>query len=173
MVPTVSQLRDELADREAIRDCLYRYSRGTDRIDAELLRSVYWPGALDHHTGFDGTAEGFIEWAIPRLAAFDGAVHMMGNSLIRIEGNTAKVETYFWSGAVAGEPAQRVVVSGRYVDRFEKRNDEWRIAERWVVHDYFEQGPSLGDWRTGPFGMAGLLRGGVHGNDHSQTWLGL
>ena len=30
---TVSQLRDEMADREAIRDCMYRYSRGIDRMD--------------------------------------------------------------------------------------------------------------------------------------------
>src|SRR5580692_5001461 len=60
MIRTVSQIKDELADREAIKDCLYRYSRGIDRCDMELLRSAYWPGAMDTHTGFKGTIEEFI-----------------------------------------------------------------------------------------------------------------
>src|SRR5579862_3908887 len=55
MIRTVAQIKDELADREAIRDCLYRYCRGVDRCDMELLRSAYWPGAMDTHTGFKGT----------------------------------------------------------------------------------------------------------------------
>ena len=63
MIKTVSQIRDELADREAIRDCMYRYSRGIDRCDVELLRSAYWPDATDNHTGFVGTREEFIAWA--------------------------------------------------------------------------------------------------------------
>ena len=41
MITTVSQFKSELADRETNRDCLYRYSRGVDRYDEELLRSVY------------------------------------------------------------------------------------------------------------------------------------
>ena len=28
---TVSQVQAEMADREAIRDCIYRYARGVDR----------------------------------------------------------------------------------------------------------------------------------------------
>ena len=35
---TVSQFRDELADREAIRHCLLRYARGVDRIDEDCRR---------------------------------------------------------------------------------------------------------------------------------------
>jgi hypothetical protein len=32
-----------------------------------------------------------------------------------------------------------LVVAGRYVDRFEKRNDEWRIAQRSIIVDWFRQ----------------------------------
>ena len=171
---TVTRIREEMADREAIRDCMARYCRGIDRMDAELLRSAYWPGAMDYHTGFTGTVEEFIEWAMPRLAAMEQSVHMTGNCLIRIEGNVAKVETYLWSvSVVPGDNPRRVNTSGRYVDRFEKREDEWRIAERWVVHDWFEEAPNTGDWSVGPFGMAGLLRGANMPDDQSRTWLGL
>jgi hypothetical protein len=172
MVPKVSQILQEMADREAIRDCLARYCRGTDRMDAALLRSVYWPGAMDHHTGFSGTAEAFIEWALPRLSAMEQNMHMIGNVLIRIDGATAKVESYLWSVSVLpGENPRQVMVCGRYLDRFEKRDDEWRIAERLVVHDWFEEKPATGDWGVGPFGMSGLLRGETGPEDPSRTWL--
>ena len=174
MVIKVTQFRDELADREAIRDCLYRYCRGIDRMDAESLASAYWPGALDHHTGFDGSVEDFISWALPRLAAMEQGMHMIGNILIRIEGETAKVESYLWSVSVLpGESPRRVVTCGRYNDRFEKHDDEWRIAERWVVHDWYEEVANSGDWDVGPFGMSGLLRGAVKPLDQSYGWLGL
>lgn len=174
MIRTVSQISEEMADREAIRDCMYRYSRGIDRSDPEMLRSAYWPGAMDYHSGFAGTVEEFIEWAMPRLAEMTDAVHMIGNILIRLDGDTAKVESYFWSVSInPGEERRQVMVSGRYLDRFEKRSDEWRIAERWVVHDWFEEGPVNRDWSVGPFGMSGLERGAYFPHDKSCTWLGL
>lgn len=160
MVPKVSTFAAELADREAIRDCLYRYCRGIDRSDPELVRSAYWPGAMDYHTGFTGTVEDFIAWAMPRLAAMEQAMHMVGNILIRIDGAVASVESYLWSVSVLpGETPQQVQAAGRYADRFEKRDDEWRIAERVVVHDWFNQNGDVGNWDLGPFGMPGLLRG--------------
>lgn len=30
-------------------------------------------------------------------------------------------------------------MAGRYLDRFEKRGDEWRIAARTVVYDWLEE----------------------------------
>jgi hypothetical protein len=171
---TVSQYASEMADREVIRDCLYRYSRGVDRQDVEMLRSAYWPGAIDHHTGFTGTVEEFIEWALPRLAAMEQNMHMIGNVFIRIEGSTARVESYLWSVSVLpGDDPRQVLVCGRYLDRFEKRQDEWRIAERFVVHDWFNEGPAEHDWHVGPFGIADLPRGGNAPDDRSYGWLGL
>jgi hypothetical protein len=174
MTRTVTQIRDEMADREAIRDCLMRYCRGIDRMDAEVLRSAYWPGAMDYHTGFTGTVEEFIEWAMPRLAAMEQNMHLVGNVLIRIDGDTAKVESYLWSVSVLpGDNPRQVMVVGRYLDKFEKRDDAWRIAERLVVHDWFQEAPAENDWSIGPFGMAGLLRGSAVPQDASAEWLGM
>ncbi|MDG2002200.1 MAG: nuclear transport factor 2 family protein [Novosphingobium sp.] len=174
MTVTVSQISGELADRETIKDCLFRYSRGIDRADEELLASVYWPGAMDYHTGFAGTAEEFIAWSMPRLAALEDKVHMLGNIFIRLNRDTAKAETYFWSVSVApGDEPRQILACGRYLDKFEKRADEWRIAERFVVHDWFNENTDVGDWSVGPFGMAGLERGTQLAQDKSGTWLGL
>ena len=174
MTRTVTQIGAEMADREAIRDCMYRYSRGIDRSDPDMLRSAYWPGAMDYHSGFAGTVEEFVEWSMPRLAEMKDAVHMIGNILIRLDGDTAKVESYFWSVSIVPcDGPRQVMVCGRYLDKFEKREDEWRIAERLVVHDWFEEKPAIRDWSVGPFGMSGLERGAYVPDDKSCDWLGL
>ena len=174
MIRTVTQIRDEIADREAIRDCLFRYCRGIDRIDPELLRSAYWPGAMDYHTGFSGTIEEFIEWALPNLRGMEDRTHMIGNILIQLDGDKAKVESYLWSVTiVTGDEPRQVMITGRYLDKFEKRNDEWRIAERLVIHDWFEETAATRDWSVGPFGMPGLPLGEALPEDKSRTWLGM
>ena len=39
----------EQRDRALITDLIHRYSRAVDRLDADLLRSVYWPDGTDDH----------------------------------------------------------------------------------------------------------------------------
>jgi hypothetical protein len=154
MTRTVTQIRDELADREAIRDCLYRYSRGVDRCDEEALRSAYWPDAHDDHLSFSGTREELIAWSMPILRSMDQSMHMIANILIRIDGATADVESYYYGiHRVSHEgQARDSIGAGRYLDRFERRDDEWRIARRLVVVDWFRDYPDSADWTVGPFG---------------------
>lgn len=84
-----------LADKDAIRECLYRYSRGIDRCDAEALRSAYWPDATDRHGPYQGSAEGFIDWALDKLPGSGRMVHLLGNIAIELRGEQAAVESYF------------------------------------------------------------------------------
>ena len=53
MMPKIADIRDQLADREAVRDCLYRYCRAIDRCDFELLASVYWRDSTEDHEPFN------------------------------------------------------------------------------------------------------------------------
>lgn len=171
---TVATIAAELADREAIRECMVRYCRGIDRADPALVLSAYWPGAIDYHTGFSGTVEEFVEWSMPRMAAMHDSVHMIANMLFEIDGAMAKVETYLWSVSILpGDTPRQVMVTGRYLDRFERRDEEWRIAEQLVVHDWFEERPATSDWSVGPFGISGLERGRQAAEDKSRTWLKL
>lgn len=162
MVKTVTQLRDEWADRESIRDCLYRYARAVDRVDMELMKTVYWPGAMDYHTGFSGTVEEFMAWASSQLGTMGINAQLFGNILIDMDEarTTAKVESYHIFVIADPEGGNNDTIgSGRYLDRFEKRSDDWRIAKRTVLVDWWKDLPGTVDWKTGPFSMGYVPRG--------------
>lgn len=159
----------ELLDREAIRDCMYRYCRGIDRCDAKVLASAYWPGAVDDHIFWKGTIEEFIPWVMPILRSRDQTKHAISNILIRIDGSEARVESYFdaYERAHRNEgkdgKANDIFASGRYLDHMENRAGEWRIARRKVVMDWFRILDDSADWERGMFGKP--LKFGARGND--------
>lgn len=127
-------------DKEAIRECMYRYCRGIDRADEALLRTVYWPDATDCHGAYRGSADGFIAQAVPRLQAGGRGVHQVTNILIELHDGIAAVESSFIAlQTQAAAPARETFLCGRYLDRFEKRGSEWRVAERTVVYDWIEE----------------------------------
>jgi hypothetical protein len=133
----------EILDREAIRDCIYRYCRGIDRADEAALRASYWPDATDCHGAYDGSAEGFIQMALAVFATSPRNVHHVTNILIAFqEPGVAIVESYFiaFQRSKGGDGALRqVMLSGRYCDRFEKRSGEWRVTARTVVYDWMDE----------------------------------
>lgn len=156
MTTSVTKIASELADREAIRECLCRYSRGVDRLDADMVRSAYWEDCIDNHLDFTGNAEEFIAWSFPIMGSMDQTMHIIGNVLMTIRGNKADVESYFYGIHRINTPdggKADVIGAGRYVDNFEKRGDEWRIARRLVITDWFRQYPDSSDWSKGMLGI--------------------
>ncbi|WP_353646038.1 nuclear transport factor 2 family protein [Mesorhizobium sp. WSM2239] len=133
----------ELLDREAIRDCLYRYCRGIDRADEAALRSSYWPDAHDNHGPYCGLAEGFIQFALGVFKAGPRNIHQITNILIEFTSPVeAAVESYFNAlqrGPDKDGEVRQVLLCGRYCDLFQKREGEWRIAKRTVVYDWLEE----------------------------------
>jgi ketosteroid isomerase-like protein len=143
--PTPAPIR-ELIDKEAIRTALARFCRGVDRGDMQALQSVYHPDALENHGDFVGSAADWMLLALdvaPRH--FSVMHHSLGASNIELDGDVAAVETYFSAGCVIRDPdgTDPVVttIHGRYVDRFERRDGFWRIANRLVVKDFREVRP--------------------------------
>ncbi len=128
----------ELLDREAIRDCLYRYCRGIDRGDEAALRSSYWPDATDRHGAYDGPVEGFFAAAARTFATDARNIHQVSNILITfLSSGRAVVESYF--NALQRGGGRQFHLAGRYCDLFEKRGTEWRVAERTVVYDWVDE----------------------------------
>jgi hypothetical protein len=135
---TEAEMTRALYDREMIRECLYRYCRGIDRADETALRGAYWPDGTDRHGPYQGSASGFIDWAMQMLASIERGIHQIHNILIDLEGDQARVESYFT--ALQRQPGSdgalaEVHMAGRYLDQFEKRDQVWRIADRLVVFD--------------------------------------
>ena len=138
-----------LAAKEEIREVLLRYCRGVDRCDEELLRGVYHEDSYDDHGSFKGDGREFAS-AIVASKRTDAlfSIHHVGNMSIDIEldADTATAETYFVAAnRLRAAPDHLQVFVGRYVDRFDRRDRQWAIAQRLVVHDWSGDVPITGE----------------------------
>jgi hypothetical protein len=129
-----------LEDRFAIQDVLFRYARAVDRLDYAGIAACYFPDAIDEHGGYVGTVDGLVEDIRRRHQTIDSSQHFVSNVLIDWRGTHADVESYclcyLRQRRQDGRQDQDIsVIRCRYVDRFEKRAGEWRIAARAVVFD--------------------------------------
>ena len=128
----------ELLDKQDIYELLCRYCRGCDRMDRELILSCFHPGAIDNHVGltgtcYTGTIEAFLDAEFESWRRFAGSQHYIANHLCEVDGDVALAETYqfsFYWGVPGDDPALNFTGSHRYIDRFERRNGEWKIAHR-------------------------------------------
>lgn len=131
--------RSATADREQIHRVVLQYCRGIDRLDMELVRAAYHPGGVDHHTGFDGTVDEYIEWVSAALRRLDGTMHIVGNHLVELHGDAAVAETYgtavHW-GEPGDDPLRNFTSGFRYVDLMSYAHGRWAIAERWAVREW-------------------------------------
>lgn len=125
-----SQLR-EIIDRHEIYDCIMRYCRGIDRFDRDVVRSAYHPDALDDHGAYVGPVEGFIDWAFGWHAQFQHRTqHIIGNHRCELAGDVAHTESYYIFRSLNTSEPLTMTVSGRYIDRLEKRSGRWGIVAR-------------------------------------------
>jgi hypothetical protein len=129
-----------LLDERAIYRRLVEYCRGVDRGDAALVASVYHPDGTDDHGSFMGLGSDFAEYVTSRLPArYEATQHTIANPLIRFtDADTAIVETHVCAHHRRTDEQGPVLdtFGGRYVDRFERRDGEWKIAHRVVVHEW-------------------------------------
>lgn len=126
-----------LLDRQAISDCLHRYSRGIDRHDEELLGSAFHPDAVDHHGEFVGPPEVFVPWANElHESEWQSHTHFLDVNLVEIDGDKAHTITYcLW--VLRRQNGEGVDLGGgRYLDQLEKRDGDWRITQRELVIDW-------------------------------------
>jgi len=134
-----------LLDGDAIRRVLHRYCFAADRADEELLRSVYHPDGIDEHgTNFKGLGWDFAEYACRTAREepnFTAMQHHLTSTNIAVHGDVAAVESYVLALHVPVGGGGIAAVGGRYLDRFERRDGEWRIAYRRFVHDLDVQLP--------------------------------
>ena len=132
---------EEVLAREEIRGVLMDLARGTDRLDAELIRSCYHPDAIDDHAEYRGGPEGFADWVLEVLPYFAATMHFLGNIRIEVEGDVAHSEPYCVAHHLPRpddpEGERDISMGLRYVDRFERGAVAGgRIAQRRCVWDW-------------------------------------
>lgn len=140
-----------VVDYRAILDNELQYTRGLDRHDDELIVDVFWPDAQVSYGALVSMDE-MAAWANAGHAENAAHQHFVTGLTLDIEGDTAHEEGYiFFSSdmprdtsfdtegvptpgrAVAG--SMTTFGTGRYVNRYERRDGEWRMLVHEYVHD--------------------------------------
>lgn len=95
MSPVGDERLQTLLDKQAIAEQLAAYCRGVDRIDLDLIRSVFHPGAVaDYGEMFHGTGEEFADFIGQVHPAMQTHSHHVSTISVTIDGDEAGSECY-------------------------------------------------------------------------------
>lgn len=150
-----------MIDRQEIEQLLHLYCRAIDRLDSELLKSIYHPDGTDDHGSFSGNAHEFADFIMAEIRETTlYGFHTVTQSIIDVEGVQAAAEsTYigyhriegtaqsllrFFGETYATEAEKQgqlgkdheYICGGRYLDRLEKRDGVWRILRRKITNEW-------------------------------------
>ncbi len=140
---------DLLADRLALADLVTEYALAVDqrRID-DVVALFTENGRLAIYTGSPGDGpprqerlgHEAIAKAMRVLNAFDTTTHFVGQHTAVVDGDRAEGTTYCLAHHLRGEAPDRTVfiMSIRYLDRFVRTADGWRLQERVLAVDWEE-----------------------------------
>ncbi|MBH1998806.1 MAG: nuclear transport factor 2 family protein [Sphingomonadaceae bacterium] len=131
---------DAIISRQQIADLTMAYCRGVDRADEPLLRGIFHDDSVIVSGIVNGNGQTFAG-EICRFvqATFEQTFHSIANQWIEVTGDTAVGETYILAVATThgtGDGQSEMLSGGRYIDRFERREGIWKIAERIYVEDW-------------------------------------
>ena len=120
-----------LTDRQEILDCIVRNSRGNDRFDTDLVVGSYHPDGV-HELGREAiSGPKYGEHANHAHGAMcEQNMHHVTMHSCEIDGDTAHAESYVIGLFLDNGAETSRILSGRYIDRLEKRDGEWRIVVR-------------------------------------------
>ena len=155
----MSERIEEYLAKQEIYELCCRYMRGLDRLDEDLLLSVFFEDAWCDYGFTSGPAPEFASYCVEALQAHAANHHMIGNVLIDIEGDEAFGEVYFnaYHKVPGDEGFEDVIIAGRYLDRYERRDGSWKFAYRSERVDFSHTRPT----RDPYFDLApDCLRGG-------------
>lgn len=134
-----------LVAKDQIRDLVLLYSRGVDRHDVALLRTLYTRDATDTHGDtFDGGAKDYVDFLERSFPYMPFSAHNVCNHLISVNGDEGEGEVYATALHLIpdrGGGWLEDFMCCRYIDRYRKENDRWLFAKRVVTYDARFQRP--------------------------------
>jgi hypothetical protein len=126
MHDVLQQLVDE---RDVVGTCV-RYATALDGRDWPLLGTCFTPDAIAEY-GDREACHGYPaieDLCREALTPLSGSHHLLGNHVAVVEGDGASASCYFQAQHV--RDGSNFIIAGRYVDRFARTGDGWRIAHR-------------------------------------------
>ncbi|HEX9234702.1 MAG TPA: nuclear transport factor 2 family protein, partial [Actinomycetota bacterium] len=128
---------DEMASCVAISDLLDAYAEAVDDKDWDVLGALFTPDAVLDYTragGPRGTFEEVLPFLQQGLGLFSVTQHFITNRRIKVDGDRAESSAYLYNplGRDDGGGMTFLAVGGRYVTRYRRTPDGWRISEHAV-----------------------------------------
>ena len=126
-------------DYQQIQSLISRYCFVVDRGSAEEIAAMFWDdatlrfGRSSRNDGADGIRDGLRKWIEKMRDPVVGLRHLAHSPSIEIDGNRATAETYYDADGHSRKRRWPIHLRGVYRDRLEKRDGEWRFAERHIV----------------------------------------
>jgi hypothetical protein len=142
----LEQRLQALLDKQEIAELSHKYMRALDRLDRDLMLSVFHPDSTTDYGFFQGSGPDFVDYAQNALKDHISNQHLIGQILIDLEGDIAFGEVYyqaFHRFLIDGVETD-LFVAGRYVDRYERRNEIWKFAFRSELVDWVRLDPATG-----------------------------
>jgi ketosteroid isomerase-like protein len=165
----------EMLDEFQLRKLVHRYCRAVDRGDISALRSLYHHDAEDDHGAFSaGSVDDFVQGLVAARPYLRSMQHHITTVNFAIDGDSAEGEIYSIATHTftAGDRDVDVTVGGRYLDKYEKRDEAWGFVERKIVTDWANvDDPSRVDV-SHPITRA-TSRGALDGNDPSHQFFSI
>jgi hypothetical protein len=156
---------EQLLDRQDILDCLTRMNRGTDRFDRALFLSAFHDDAIIAAGPFVGSPAELFDWSSGiQQMAHTGTFHMLLNHSCELSGDSAHTETYYLYVA-ANRDGTNLIGAGRYIDRFDRREGNWKLAARNTTIEWSSVFPAM----TNPLAeVADILANGSISRDQND-----
>lgn len=164
----------EMLDHYEIRKTVSEYCRGVDRMDQVAMTSVYAEDSWDDHGPNKCSGPEFAQRVMKLMQSAASVLgsHMLGQTLIMVDGDQAGAETYFIATSrKQAEDGSEILnqMGGRYVDALVREYDRWKIKRRVCVHDWSNSLPITGDW----LGRDAYVQGARSDEDPSFAALGI
>jgi SnoaL-like domain len=134
-----------LLAKDEIRELAMLYSRGVDRKDIELLKTLYTQDGTDNHGKFfNGSAADYLKFLEKSFPHMPMSAHSICNHLVSVDGDQGEGEVYaiayhLLPDGKGGMVEDFMVV--RYIDRYRKENGRWLFASRVVAFDHHSKRP--------------------------------
>lgn len=129
---------DRLVSLQACHDLLAGYCRALDWLDGDALARMFWPDAAIDYGFYTGDFAGFLPIVMDIERGALRRWHGCLSALVTVDGDVAAGESHALTHAVTGSAngiEQWAAYHGRYLDRFARREGEWRIAARtYLLH---------------------------------------